>query len=142
MKRKSEVLSGINYGRINYCYNTGTIECEFLDGGGIAGLTSSSSDENAGIFNCYNIGKIENKGSILGNISGGSYSPVKNCYFSKEVTDLDGVSNTNENSDIEVYEKTLSYMKTNTFIKDLNKDAEAFEMDTGINNGYPILDWQ
>ena len=135
-------LAGINSGRINFCYNTGTIECAYFNGGGIAGLSTSAYDENAGIFNCYNIGIIENKGSILGNISGGSYSPVKNCYFSREITDLDGVSNTNENSDIEVYEKTLSYMKTNSFVNDLNKYEEVFTINSELNDGYPVLKWQ
>ena len=135
-------IAGHCYGKIIGCYNTGTIEIASINGGGIAGMASNSRGGDAGIFNCYNVGKIENKGDILGNISGGSYGPVKNCYFSREITDLDGVSNTNENSDIEVYEKSLSYMKTNSFVNDLNKSNEAFVMDTGINNGYPILKWQ
>ena len=33
-------------------------------------------------------------------------------------------------------------MKTNSFVNDLNKDEEAFVMDTEINNGYPIFKWQ
>ena len=135
-------IAGHCYGKIIGCYNTGAIEIASTNGGGIAGMASNSRGGDAGIFNCYNVGKIENKGDILGNISGGSYGPVKNCYFSREMTDLDGVSNTNENSDIEVYEKSLSYMKTNSFVNDLNKSEEAFTMDAGINNGYPILKWQ
>ena len=135
-------IVGYCCGKIVGCYNTGNIEIAGLNGGGIAGITSNSHGGDAGIFNCYNVGIIENKGSILGNISGGSYGPVKNCYFSKEITDLDGVSNTNENSDIEVYEKPISYMKTSSFINDLNKDEEAFTISSDLNNGYPVLKWQ
>lgn len=135
-------ICGLCFGKILACYNAGTIEIAGLNGGGIVGNVSNSHGGDAGIFNCYNVGIIENKGSILGNISGGSYGPVKNCYFSREITDLDGVSNTNENSDIEVYKKSLSYMRTRKFVNDLNKDEESFTMDTGINNGYPILKWQ
>ena len=33
-------------------------------------------------------------------------------------------------------------MKTSSFIDDLNKDENVFIMDIGINEGYPILEWQ
>lgn len=135
-------IGGLCYGRIINCYNTGTIEIASKNGGGIAGLISNSRGGDTGIFNCYNVGIIENMGTIKGNISGGAYGPVKNCYFSREITDLDGVSNTNENSDIEVYEKTISYMKTSSFVNDLNKDEEIFTISTDLNDGYPVLIWQ
>ena len=135
-------IGGFCYGKIIGCYNTGKIEIIGSNGGGIAGFTSKARGGDAGIFNCYNVGIIENKGSTLGNISGGSYGPVKNCYFSKEITDLDGVGNTSENSDIEVYEKPISYMKTSSFINDLNKDEEIFTISSDLNNGYPVLKWQ
>lgn len=135
-------IAGYSTGRISFCYNTGIIDCYYNNSGGIVGQVSSNYDKNAGIFNCYNIGVIEDKGTIKGNISGGSYAPVKNCYFTREVSDLDGVNYTNENSDIEVYEKTLNYMKTNSFVNDLNKEEEAFTINSNLNNGYPILEWQ
>ena len=135
-------IVGFGYGKIIGCYNTGKIEIAGLNGGGIAGFISKARGGDAGIFNCYNVGIIENKGGILGNISGGSYCSVKNCYFSKEINDLDDVGSTSENSDIEVYEKTISYMKTTSFVKDLNKENDAFTISNGLNDGYPVLKWQ
>ena len=33
-------------------------------------------------------------------------------------------------------------MKTNNFVNDLNKDKEAFTINSNLNRGFPILKWQ
>ena len=132
-------VSGANSKIIN-CYNSGKIKSEYLNGGGITGQLLSSSE----IINCYNIGVIENQGTALGNIAGSTYSESKisNSYFSKEICNLEGVGITNDTTSIEVFNKTISYMKSNDFITDLNKDEDVFAIDNNLNNGYPILKWQ
>ena len=58
------------------------------------------------------------------------------------IYDLQGVGGINLTVSIETIEKTVSYMKTNSFVKDLNRDDEAFAIDDSLNNGYPVLKWQ
>ncbi len=98
----------------------------------------------AEVKNCYNIGIVENQGSVIGNISGSVYSSSKinNCYFSKEICDLNGYGQTNDTTTIEVIDKSISYMKTSSFVNDLNKDEEVFVISGSLNNGYPVLKWQ
>ena len=120
------------------CYNSGKIKCEYINAGGIAG-------ENYGgnIKSCYNIGIIL-KCSNYGNICGAVYkeATIENCYFSKDVTDIDGVGYTNVETKQETINKDLNYMKTNSFVNDLNKEEEAFTINSNLNNGYPVLKWQ
>ena len=133
-------ISGNTYGKINNCYNSGKIKCEYAECGGITGSILG----NAKISNCYNIGTIYNSGFNIGNIVGGAYhqSTVSNCYFSKEICDLQGVGGTNPTVSMETIEKTINYMKTSSFVNDLNKDEEAFTISTDLNDGYPVLIWQ
>lgn len=129
-----------NDSKIINCYNNGKIKSEYINGGGIAGQLSNSSE----IINCYNIGAIENQETALGNIAGSVYSESKisNSYFSKEICNFEGIGVTNDTSSIEVFNKTISYMKSNDFLNDLNKDDNIFTIDSNLNNGYPILKWQ
>ena len=131
--------SGINSKIIN-CYNSGKIRSEYINCGGIAGQLLNSSE----IINCYNIGIIENQGTALGNIAGSVYSESKisNSYFSKEICNFEGIGVSNDTTSIEVFNKTISYMKSNDFLNDLNKDDNIFTIDSNLNDGYPILKWQ
>ncbi len=131
-------ISGHNFGKINYCYNMGNIEVKYSRGGGIVGIILEEGE----ISNCYNIGEI--KGNNIGNIAGRAIrgTKISNCYFSKEICNLNGVG---PNSDIEItetIEKTVDYMKTNNFVNDLNKDEEAFSINSSLNEGFPVLKWQ
>ena len=134
-------ISGNSFGKINSCYNVGNIEGEYSDNGGIAGTMM----ENGEITNCYNIGEIINKGSNLGNIVGAAHtqSKINNCYFTREICNLNGVGGIGASTvSINIIEKTINYMKTNDFVKDLNKNEEVFKLGGNLNNGYPILNWQ
>lgn len=107
-------------------------------------LNFNGNGEMCEILNCYNIGIVEKYGVVLGNIVGGAYTGavVKNSYFSRGICDMNGAGSINNAVEVEIIEKSISYMKTNSFVNDLNKDEDVFVMDTGINNGYPILKWQ
>ena len=134
-------ISGNSFGKIECCYNVENIRCEVSQAGGIVGTNQGSAE----ISNCYNIGTIEKNGNGIGNITGtiNSTAKINNCYFSKEICDLEGIGVIfGSPTTIETIEKTISYMKTSSFVNDLNKDEEAFVMDTEINNGYPIFKWQ
>ena len=116
----------------------GNIEVKYSRGGGIVGIILEEGE----ISNCYNIGEI--KGNNIGNIAGRAIrgTKISNCYFSKEICNLNGVG---PNSDIEItetIEKTVDYMKTNNFVNDLNKDEEAFSINSSLNEGFPVLKWQ
>lgn len=132
-------ISGNNFDKINNCYNVGNIEVKYSNGGGIAGILVDDGE----ISNCYNIGEI--KGNNTGNIVGTANrrTKINNCYFSKEMCNLDGVGPDGNNGGmIEAIEKTVDYMKTNNFVNDLNKDKEAFTINSNLNRGFPILKWQ
>ena len=135
-------ISGSTVGTIRNCYNTGTIESADSRCGGISGSFGVEENLNASIYNCYNIGKIQEIGIALGNIAAAYGGSVKNCYFSKEITNIEGVFSTTGNTVIEVYDKSLNYMKTSNFVKDLNKDEDVFTINSSLNNGYPVLKWQ
>ena len=133
-------IVGASHGKIINCYNVGTIECADSAGGGIAGCVSTEDKINSGVFNCYNMSEMI--GNRIGNIVGWAYCTVRNCYFSREIADLEGVNHVNENSNIEVFERTKNYMRTDAFVKELNKDEEVFLINSSLNNGYPVLKWQ
>ena len=134
-------ISGHSYGKINTCYSIGNIKSEYSDTGGIVGTIL----RNAEVNNCYSIGYIYNNGRHIGNVVGVAYNQTKiiNCYFTKEICNLNGVGGIGESTVInQTVEKSLSYMKTSSFVKDLNKDEDVFTIDNNLNNGYPILKWQ
>ena len=141
-------IVGYSLGKINMCYNTGNIKGKSSIGG-IVGHITTSTEENE-ISNCYNIGKIEiqdsiNLGNIIGEVFGNEKITIKNNYFSREISNIDGVGAIGENAQIEVNEtiaKDLNYMKTNNFVKDLNKDEEVYTLGNNLNEGYPVLKWQ
>ena len=136
-------------GKVISCYNTGTVKGKSCVGGVVG---QSMVNEEIQIVNCYNIGcieKTENASIDIGNIIGGAYGNrrliIKNNYFSREISNIDGVGAVGPNAQIEIMEtieKDLNYMKTNSFVKDLNKDEEVFTLGGTLNNGYPILNWQ
>ena len=135
------ITANCSESKIIYCYNSGKIISSSINAGGITGQALSNSE----LKNCYNIGMVTGTGSFVGNICGSAYSNSKlvNCYFSKESCNLEGLGHLNDTvTTIEVFDKTISYMKTNDFVKDLNKDEEVFTINSGLNNGFPVLKWQ
>ena len=134
-------ISGvINSSEIIICYNVGSISGQYANIGGITGQLLNSAE----VKDCYNIGVIVSQAEQIGNIVGAVFSNsiINNCYFSNEICDLNGVGYTNITTKQETINKTEDYMRTSNFVNDLNKDEEEFTIDTGINNGYPILKWQ
>ena len=144
-------IAGSFNGKVISCYNTGTVKGKSCVGGVVGQVIGIGKDENQ-IINCYNVGSIEKKvnaSSDIGNIIGGAYGrdkiTIKNNYFSREISNIDGVGAIGENAQIEVnetIEKDLNYMKTNNFVKDLNKDEEVYTLSGNLNEGYPVLKWQ
>lgn len=149
---------------IDSCYNSSNILDERMNySGGIVGAITDTSSQLI-VSNCYNIGNISGKiaGGIvaeLANYGGGNASPVyvRNSYNIGTVTgsektgEVVGYVSTNGyvencyygNTKIENQDKnnlnTISISKITSTL--LNKDK--FKEDTnGINNGYPILNWQ
>ena len=141
-------IVGYLNGNINCCYNVGNIK-GISSIGGIVGQTGVGTNDSE-ISNCYNIGKVENQGwADMGNIIGGAYGNrkliIKNNYFSREISNIDGVGAVGQNAQIELnetIEKSLYYMKTKNFVKDLNKDEEVYTLGNNLNEGYPVLKWQ
>ena len=134
-------IGGHTYGKINNCYNVGNIKSEYSECGGISGSILGNGE----ISNCYNIGEIYKQGSNLGNIVGAAYtqSKISNCYYSREICNLNGVGGIGASTVLdETIERTINYMKTNSFVNDLNKNEEAYIIDSNFNNGYPVLRWQ
>ena len=144
-------IAGSFNGKVISCYNTGTVKGKSCVGGVVGQVIGIGKDENQ-IINCYNVGSIEKKvnaSSDIGNIIGGVYGrdkiTIKNNYFSREISNIDGVGAIGENAQIEVnetIEKDLNYMKTNKFVKDLNKNEEVYTLGNNLNEGYPVLKWQ
>lgn len=144
-------IAGSFNGKVISCYNTGTVKGKSCVGGVVGQVIGIGKDENQ-IINCYNVGSIEKKvnaSSDIGNIIGGAYGrdkiTIKNNYFSREISNIDGVGAIGENAQIEVnetIEKDLNYMKTNKFVKDLNKNEEVYTLGKNLNEGYPVLKWQ
>ena len=132
-------ISGNNFGKIKCCYNVGNVRCEVAQAGGIVGANMESGK----IDSCYNIGTIEKNGEGIGNISGttNGTTETNNCYFSREICDLEGIGVVFGGT-ATIIDKTMNYMKTSSFVNDLNKDEEAFTISTDLNDGYPVLIWQ
>ena len=146
-------IIGILRGEVIGCYNLGIIK-GYSSVGGIVGRTyedNSGEEYEYKISDCYNIGLVQGTGGAIdiGNIIGGAYANIElvinNNYFSREISNIDGIGKISDNIKIDkmdINEKTITYMKTSAFVNDLNKAEEVFIFDTGINDGYPILRWQ
>ncbi len=118
-----------NGGRVEYCYNTGTIYGKM---GQVAGINGNAYNCGKNIVqNCYNIGEVTegtsaHKGAIVGQCYGAG---INNCFWTKpdKGTDWGTESNSNKMTD----EQMKAYTNEN-FVID----------ETGKNNGYPILKWE
>ena len=76
------------------------------------------------------------------------YSKDVPCTYSMTINlDITGLKNKIEIKQLKIFPVILYGLskfvnKYKEFRMDLNKDEEAFVMDTEINNGYPIFKWQ
>lgn len=142
------------------CYNTGTIKTisssTYPVAAGIVGQFAGyeSAEAPYTMANCYNIGQIiveSAEGVWVRNASlvGWIYdkSNISNCYWLETTGDnaiiqqdvLYGKSNLSQIiNQAEVH--SAEYMKTSYFVADLGNDN--WKIVSGVNNGYPILEWQ
>lgn len=121
--RKTGGIIGNNAGIVRYCYNTGEISHSGIIGENVA----SNNNSEAGVYNCYNIGKVTEY-QIARN-SENRLADAKCFYLSETATEDGGV--------------TADTMKSAGFISVDYLSPDFFKQDTeNINNGYPILKWQ
>lgn len=141
---QGDYASGIiGHGKVYDCYNIANITGK----GYIGGICANGS--NSTIYNSYNIGKIsgtKNSGGIVGGNSNYRTTLSNNYYLQTSAECGDGSSASNENAE----PRSESEMKNLASILNQLKDSEGnateirdiWKSDIGINEGYPILNWQ
>ena len=110
------------YTYIQNCGATGSITGYYVSG-------ICASGEHSNLQNCYFAGTLNDRGSNHGAMSAWGAS-VNNCYSYCNVSASSGASNGTEVSQ--------AYMQSDSIITDL---GDAFKMDNGINNGYPVMSY-
>jgi len=119
-------LVGYNESTISNCYCTGSVSGSDRVGGLLGG--------NWGIIeNCYSTGSVSGSYMIAGFVAD-NVGPVDNCFWD---TQTSGQSTSSGATG-----KTTAEMKTQSTFTDANWDINIWNMDAGINSGYPYLDWQ
>ena len=120
-----------NNAKLINSYNIGLIETTAERVGGVIGYNQDSQ-----VLNCYNVGNVNsNVANYIGGIIGQSTGNilVEHNYFLENV-----VNNSDGNSMNGVEAKTAEELK-----EIYNILGESWKEDNeGINNGYPILNWQ
>ena len=121
-------------GSVKNCYNTGNIVGAYTGIGGIVGLNGGK------VSKCYNIGSMVGTDSV-GAISGMNYISVENCYCPISLTS-DGSQGENSNYSVERLDS--EQMKSLEFVEKLNngQSSDIWKIDTDLNDGYPILQYQ
>jgi hypothetical protein len=153
------VIVGLNYSDVSLCYSTGTISGG-SQVGGIAGQnenydvstssitncyakTSVSGNANVGgilgrsasglVSNCYSIGTVTGS-SATGGLIGSSSAQSSNCFWDTETSgQLNSAGGTG---------KTTSQMLNVSTFAEAFWDGSVWYMDSGVNDGYPYLEWQ
>lgn len=110
------------YTYIQNCGATGSITGYYVSG-------ICASGEHSNLQNCYFAGTLNDRGSNHGAMSAWGAS-VNNCYSYCNVSASSGASNGTAVSQ--------AYMQSDSIITDL---GDAFKMDNGINNGYPVMSY-
>ena len=125
------------YTRVEWCYNTGSVNASALlmgISGGILAATVESAEVY--VMNSYNVGQISGgtSGGIFGMVS--PIDPTKaeneisvtNCFFLTSAGGNNGYGTG----------MTADEMQTEQFKNQIDQSGHAFVMDNGTNNGYPI----
>jgi len=131
-------IAGTNSGLVINCYNAGTISGTGTSyAGGVAGSNNSL------ITNCYSIGAVTGSGSVGGVIGTGASSPnvvAKACFFLRDAginTTLNGTGNI---SDTNTLPETSAWMKDGSGFTDAGWDfTNTWTFVSGENDGYPVL---
>ena len=121
-------IAGYNEGTIENCYNLGKVTSLRNYVGGITGQNKTSESI---ITNCYNAGIIEGK-EPYASIAGGNLGTITSCFF-KKGTAQKGIG---EGEGEAVEQEELP-----SVLEVINGD-NSFKVEEGINNGYPILNWE
>ncbi|MCB6993748.1 hypothetical protein LI177_09675 [bacterium 210820-DFI.6.37] len=139
------------------CYNTGIIsgpENAASPYGYVGGIVGSIGENGVKLQNSYNAGVVKNgkyTGGVLGNYTADFYSKlesyVSNNYYLESTSDK-AVGKEKEDTGRRSYSETAA-AKSEGDMRSTNMASllgTAFRPDTdgmhGVNNGYPILDWQ
>lgn len=134
---------------INDCYNAGDIN--MLNEQGVAntrgaGILGSAETIDVGgmiyINNCYNVGKLSTLAQSLHPIfdatvfwEPGNYS-LNNNYYSQEIN---GITYDSEiDPEYAVISLTIQEMKSDDFLKKLNRWQSTWIFKDGVNNGFPV----
>ena len=125
---------------ISNCYNIGTIE-SYNPANHVGGITANL--QNSSITNCYNSGKItvegtnNSYGSLIGTANNSTINNSKWLLNTapSAIGSLQGTTTDNSKC-----VNTLDEMPS--IISVINEDGAFKEDNEGINNGYPILEWQ
>ena len=137
---KARIAGGIvgnSNGIVENCYNTGTIESDYIHftSGGISGQSNSKV-----IKNCYNAGSLMGKNeckSGIATLSSGKFM-FRNYYLSNcgaEYANFYEKYGIVDEVSVSVTEEELRNL-AQSLGEDFTEDVE------NINNGYPILKWQ
>ena len=135
-------IIGINWGKVENCYNVANIEPtkdkEVRYVGGLIGI-QNGNDVNTYVKNSYNLGTVNNYCGLdtYGGIIGGSDCTVSNCYYLNG-TYAGGINGADAEGQAE--SKTGTFMKSSEFVNLLGNSN--WKLVAGKNNGYPVLSWE
>ncbi len=126
-------------GKINFCYNTASIEGANYVGGIVGSIYGNP------ILSCYSTASLSGD-SPIGGIAGyiGYYGSASYSFFNEDYFNGSTVGELFMGSSASTSApQTMEYMKSADFVTLINNDRSYWVEDTeGINDGYPILSWQ
>lgn len=134
-------ISAVNYYKVQNSYNNGEIS-SLKSSSFVGGVVGDNYGDTAITEKCYSINNIivnsVNTGKVVGNHI--YNSTTKNCYGPSSYSTVSGGSA----NIIECELKPEVEMKNQNFVDLLNSGQvdTPWLLDTGINNGFPILKWQ
>ena len=146
-KTTSSGPSGIG-GIVGYQANTSskTSNCyNFNQINGVGSVGGIIGDNRGTIENSYNIGTINGAHISVGSITGNNNNEaqINNSYYLNTLsTSLYGINSGTVDS--ASTSKSEAEMKAQAFVDLLNADQSdlPWQLDTNLNNGYPIFKWQ
>ena len=133
-------VAGYVYGRVENCYNSGTVSAQEdrTTNKAIGGLVGQAY-ASAVLQNCYNAGTVTGPAAGIGAFAGINKAEVVNCYY-LEGTAAQPLGENSAAAAPELTAKSPAQMREDLFAYRL---GSAYNKDSGgINSGYPVLTWQ